>query len=102
VEDVSVESNPVLTRHRFVRSAERGGSVKQIVGSGVERLRSSMPAACTLVERDLAGRQAPKGTAGGGSVMKRTLHGFKRYADTEAGSATVAVESERKIREHGL
>lgn len=38
VEDVSVESNPVLTRHRFVRSAERGGSMKQIVGSGAERI----------------------------------------------------------------
>lgn len=96
VEDVSVESNPVLTRHRFVRSAERGGSMKQIVGSGAERLRPSTPAACALVERDRAGRHPPKGAAGGRSAMKRVLHGSKRYADTEADAATVAVESERE------
>lgn len=56
VEDVSVESNPVLTRGRFVRPAERGGSMKQVVGSGVERLRPSTPAACILVERERAVR----------------------------------------------
>jgi hypothetical protein len=70
--------------------------MKQIVRYGVERLRSSTPAACALVERDRAGRHPPKGAAGGRSAMKRVSHGFKRYADTEAGSATVAVESERE------